>query len=237
MEESLKLKAIDVNLSFKGIMDLTRHSRKLAINAQVASSRIGAAGEPFSVLVKELIVMSEELTRMIEEVEDIFAKMVNQVAKWNGENKRGKFFAESLNLIIAKEKAESAEDDDGNETEKPDKHQFLPGTAGEHLERILETSKKTIADQREGLFENAQKLAGLLGGVRNMTQKHSKYLAITAKVESVRVSDYGEDLIIVAENISQLTADIAKIHEDAEEEVYKLIKMIETYKQYRKGVN
>jgi len=237
MEESLKLKAIDVNVSFNGIMDLTRHSRKLAINAQVASSRIGVAGEPFSVLVQELIVMSEELTRMIVEVEDIFAKMVNQVAKWDGENKRNKFFTESLNLIIAYENAESAENSSENETEKPDKHQFLPGTAGEHLENILETSKTTITNQREGLFENAKKLSGLLGGVRNMTQKHSKYLAITAKVESVRVSDYGEDLIIVAENISQLTADIAKIHEDAEDEVYKLIKMIETYKQHRQGAS
>jgi len=235
MDNALKARAIDINVSFTGIMDLTRHTRKLAINAQVASSRIGAAGEPFAVLVQELIVMSEELTKMISEVEALFGKIVLQVAKWNGEVKKQKFYSDALHLIKPI-KNESSSEEDIEITPEEDDFQIQDYTTG-YLEEEIKYSKSTIIEQRDGLFNNARKLASLLEGVRSLTQKHSKYLAITARVEAVRVSEHGEDLIIVAENISKLTEDIALIHEKAESDVLLLLKEVEKYKKYLKMEN
>jgi hypothetical protein len=233
---ALRKRAINVNAAFKGVGDLTTHVNRLAINAQVASSHLGEAGEPFAILVRELIKMARDLEEMVENVEIVFSKIVSNVAKWDSVEKKMTMYGKAARLIDKHngfgEKQDHGENNDGIGNKPEEKTSPPKNESTTHLlEKEIAMSEGKITVHQKGLVENAGKLISQINSVRNLTQRQSVYLAITAKIESVRVSDQGDNLIHVAENISQVTQQIIELQERAESEIELLIKEIDTFER------
>jgi len=236
----LRTRAIDVNTAFKGAGDLTSHVNRLAINAQVASSHLGEAGEPFAILVRELITMARDLENMIENVESVFTQIVANVAQWDSVEKRIKMYMDAYRLVEKHKKLTKKSKDIENEKYDHNKIEKIvgsseKGTIESLLMKEISTSKKKMGLHQKGLIDNAKKLISLISTVRDLTQKQSVYIAITARIESVRVSEHGDNLIHVSENISLVTKQIIELQENAESEVGHLIREIENFEKRDKS--
>lgn len=221
----LKVRAINLNRTFAGLLPIIRRTRLISLNAEIASAHIGEKGAPFSVVVKDLLVMSHELSKLIEEIEKIFFEMANHIAHWGVAEMKLDLLKRSLNNVWSQEKEKCFYEWELSVTSEilkkweNEKQRCKHNSIEYHLWREAINCGREILENLSTMERRSKKLCRFIDNIRMVAVRQCHFISITALVESARVGNTQSDLPTVAGNIRVLSKDIADFEDMAHDQV------------------
>lgn len=228
----LRVRAINLNRTFAGMLPIIRRTRLISLNAEIASAHIGEQGAPFSVVVKDLLVMSHELSKLIGEIEKIFFEVAKHIAKWGIAEMKLDLLKRSLNNVLSQKDEPITynwESSVNSTTLRKWENEKLRCTKKSIEYRLW---SETINCGRE-IMENlstmegrTKKLCRIIDKIRMVAVRQCHFISITALVESARVNNIQSDLPTVASNIRALSKDIAEFEDMAHDQVLAITGML-----------
>lgn len=227
--------AIGLNRTFAGLHSLLFRTRLLALNAEIASARIGATGAAFGVVVKDLLSMGEELRRLTREIEDLFGRVARHVGVWIRARTRFNLY---LRVIDALHRGVANAD---GETKTPPPVQGWPvlddtiqteaglqaeaRAARPALDRTwtlaLANRGDALANLRE-VRDYCRRLDALLDQLNFVATRQSGFLATTARVEATHADQTAFDLTGVTGDIRDLAQEFTVLQHTATDAVVAL---------------
>ena len=225
----LRRRAIDMNLSFAEMAPLLRRVRLLSLNAEITSDQLGERGASFSVVVKEVSSMAAELKELVDETEAASWDVVNLVAFWMRDEKIMDLVQHAINYTRSEQVSEDGENGEpcaslvwkqallenvDREWEKEKSLLDPEGTEFRMWESVLEKRKRMLGHLLL-LNDMSVRLYAMVERINLVAARKSNFLAVSAMIESARVSEGGSDLTTVAENIRTLANDIAAVESRA----------------------
>lgn len=235
--------AIGVNRTFADLAPLLFRTRLLALNAEIASVRVGGTGASFGIVVKELLAMCAELRGIVADIEEIFADIAGCVGVWIRSRTQ---FDMYLRVVDALNTTNSGQSDGGEGKGNGEDASFPPVTGTPLLsgkihalhERQQTAARKRPAlgrtwplalSMRERAVENiaaiedgCARLIRLLQRVNYVATLQSGYLATTSRLEATNADQTDFDLSGVVGDIQQLAGDFSTLQADATDAVRKL---------------
>lgn len=239
--DQLRTNAININRVFAGITPIIRQTRLLSLNAEIASALTGEQGDPFRVAVKDLLVMSGELSKLIGEVEIVFHEVANHIAKWVAAEMSLNLFQRSLDRVWDLSEEDNGSDDvkesDRNQWDstlcdgviakwKSNQHKCERHKIEYRLWGHIIDSGNEVLDNLYAVERLTKKLSRFIDNIRMIAVRQSHFISVTAMIESTRVDDDSSDLSTVAESIRELSRDIANLEDNAHDHVLSLISMV-----------
>lgn len=151
----------------------------IAINAQLAVARAGEEGQAFEVISGQLERFSRETPEMIQQIHREAVAMIRLLAKVHR--------TERAHAGFETARAKVAGDDDGG----PD-----------YLAEALALDRERLAEARQQARENLQRFCKLLDEVESKLAAAS-HLALNARVEAAKISEFREQFASVAQEVAQ----------------------------------
>jgi len=248
--DQLRASALNINRVFAGITPIISQTRLLSLNAEIASALTGKQGDPFRVAVKDLLVMSGELSKLIGEVEIVFHEVANYIAKWVAAEMRLNIFQRSLDSVWDL----SGEDNNSGDIKECDKYQWdstlCDGVIAKWKSHQNKCDKYSIEyqlwshiiDSGNEALKNlyaveklTKKLSRFIDNIRMIAVRQSHFISVTAMIESTRVEDDSSDLSTVALSIRELSSDIANLEDNAHDHILSLISMVSRATSFAKS--
>lgn len=223
---SFRLKAIALNRTFAGMDPLLYRASHLALNAEIASAKLGAEGLPFGVAVKELHTLSVNLKDVIGMVKVEFSGIALAVAKWLSEERKASLYLKTLDKLVQLSGVDQSGDPEG----LVDHFIKQEGTCHNLVWTGSIVAKERIGLHLERIESIMGRLNSLVDRVNNVAVKQSHFIAVSSMIESVQVDGGKGDISTVAHNIRQLSREIAAIEAVAKGEVSTLSGMISRQK-------
>lgn len=234
-------KAIGLNRLFSGLQPLLFRTKLLALNAEIASARIGDSGIAFGVVVKDLLAMSSDLRRVTKELEDIFGKIAHHVGIWIRSRTRFDLYLRVTDSLRQgyMDREESAEvslplphkqeqrlildegiENDAREDE-PLRKAHVPYDRAWSF--ALSNRREAIGNLREvDLY--CQRLRRLLDQLSFVATRQSGYLATTARVEATQADQTAFDLTGVTGDIQAIAREFSVLQQSATDAVLDISK-------------
>ncbi|MBI5193057.1 MAG: hypothetical protein HZA08_06400 [Nitrospirae bacterium] len=228
----LRVRAINLNRTFAGMLPIIRRTRLISLNAEIASAHIGEQGAPFSVVVKDLLVMSHELSKLIEEIEKIFFEMANHIAKWGVAEMKLDLLKRSLNNVLSQKNEpifyewESSVNSAALRKWENEKSRCTKNSIEYHLWSETINCGREILKNLSTMEGRSKKLCRIIDNIRMVAVRQCHFISITALVESARVNNVQSDLPTVASNIRALSKDIADFEDMAHDQVLAITGML-----------
>lgn len=248
--------AIGLNRLFSGLQPLLFRTKLLALNAEIASARIGDSGIAFGVVVKDLLAMSSDLRRVTKELEDIFREVAQHVGVWIRCRTR---FTLYLRVTDALWQGYNAQDGDGAPPPPPrnlakriilDEGIEQDARADESLRKAhlpydrawsfaLSNRREAISNLRE-VDVYCQRLHRLLDQLSFVATRQSGYLATTARVEATQADQTAFDLTGVTGDIQAIAREFSVLQQSATDAVLSISKeadlIFRAYKASRRSI-
>lgn len=224
--------AIGLNRTFSGLQQQLFKTKLLAMNAEIACSRLGEAGVAFGVVARDLIGVGATLRAEVGELEGQFHEIACSVGALIRSRHR---FRSYLAVVEAVHQQEAADGLGKGLTEMPplapdfaDRHDS-DASARENVP-LLQHAWNGASGCREDIFntissvsECCQNLTAFLQRLNFIATRQSGFLATTARVEAAHVDDKEVDLGAVADDIHGLARDFSTLQGKAEDAVQDFI--------------
>jgi hypothetical protein len=219
--------AIGLNRTFSGLRSLLFRTKLLALNAEIASARVGASGEAFGVVVKDLIEMGETLRTEVADLEQVFSTVANHVGEWIRSRTR---FAMYLRVVDALNRGAG-----GDVPQTRTRSILSAGVEKDYRAQAKERRKRpalertwTLARQRrsealehlQGVGEACGRLRRFLDRLNFVATQQSSFLATTARVEATHADQTAFDLGSMAGDIQGLARDFSALQRNASDAVH-----------------
>jgi len=230
---------IAVNRSFSSMEPLMLRTKYLSLNAEIASAHVGEAGNPFGIVVRELANMGGKLSEIIKEVESQFSMVVEAVDRWIEAERRMELYLrsyrlanealddESLSIVdsmndlsIYNEKTLTA----WGEVSK----RFTRGSAQENLLGNIIKCRNEVVGHMRTIIDLTGKLSGLIDRVNMVAVRQSHFVAVTALIESVQVTDARGQIKTIAQDIQTLSREIHAVENGAKNKILSVAALAST---------
>lgn len=228
----LCLKAIDTNGVFASMGRLMFQTKIISLNAEIASVQIGDLGLPFGVVVKELGLMSENLSALVNEVDRIDHVLASNIAKGLNAKRRMELYQRAISsLRSANNEATFSRSDHWNQALAPGVGEEWLGAMESMEEGSLErtfmnlilTNRKAMLATLATLSRMSREIEKLIGTVAIVAGRQSHFVAIAASVEAANIGEVASDLVTVAKDIKDLAKKIDSVGQSATERIGLLL--------------
>ncbi len=192
--------AVGIHRTFAPIHQLLAEVERLALNASVASGRLGGAGRSFATVARDLHATASELGTRIHEIEAVFAGLAVDVAAWSESERRLDLLKRSVALIDA---------------------------SGEtvHDARLRAATRRVQGEMEAHIAALAARIHSLDGHVdriRWTAVRQTRYLCILASIEKAHLGKEGEAVEAVVSAMAVLADRLGVVEEDARDRVIAL---------------
>lgn len=192
--------AVAIHRTFAPIHHLLAEVDRLALNASVASGRLGVAGRTFATVSRDLHATSAELGARIAKVEAIFEGLARDVAAWSETERR---------LLLLRSAGQQAEAQLGGR--RPDALRDAERRAMDALQRHM-----------TALNTRLQSLDGHVDRIRWTAVRQTRYLCILASIEKAHLGDRGAAVESVVHAMTVLADQLSEVEEEARNRVLEL---------------
>ena len=183
---ALRHEVLALDRWLSALVPLSATAKRLGINAGLAATRHGAAGQPLGIVAEQLAEVTGELRSVGTEVRDGFGAVSRRLAAMSRNELRLRMLARADALA------------DGQIAEVGDALRLIGGEV-EHTLAELERELGKWTARVSTLRSDAEVIMASLG--------------VSARIEAVRL---GEDVIASAEAIQQLAGDVRSVVERAD---------------------
>jgi hypothetical protein len=232
-ESSLHLfasQAISLNRTFSGFRALLFRTKLLALNAEIASARVGVFGKAFGVVVKDLIGLGETLRHEVADLETVFSSVASHVGEWTRSRTR---FGMYLRVVDALNQGLGRTDGEASwmkaygilSTGVEEAYLAQAAMRNEHpaLERAWTLARKRRDEALKhllGVGKACGRLKRFLDRLNFVATQQSSFLATTARVEAAHADQTGFDLDSMAADIQGLAHEFSALQRNAYDAVH-----------------
>ena len=222
--ERLWRTAMQVNRSFLRLRPIYPMARQLALNAEVASARLGRDGRALNIVMREVGGVTHVLSALVSEVETTFADLVRQVAIWISLDARLRGYMQAIDHARSRSGQPALAWLEPLSAQslaqwQQEAQQAPPAEAA--LWRALLTHRRdlvAIVTEVQYAVQVLDRLAERVGWVAN---RQTKYLATVACVETQRIGD--ASVSTLSERLRVLAEDIGGVESDARAQIDRLL--------------
>ncbi|MCA9786378.1 MAG: hypothetical protein H6678_15035 [Candidatus Delongbacteria bacterium] len=205
---------ISINRAFAGIRPLIRETRHLSLNAETSCLKVGPAAAAFSVVVKDMNQLSDNLGMQINSLEQVFNRIVKLIGEWGKIEKRTSLFLQAQTFMASDVPTTS-----------------LRSTGKTRLQ-VDEQVLRGHADSNqclENLSNEILRLNRLISELNQIAVRQCRFIAISSMIEAQRVECEADgDLTTVAHDINNMANRIGRIENDARERILNLMASVRT---------
>lgn len=109
-------KAISMQRAFSEMTPIVQRSHFLSTNAEVSSARLGARGDSFSIIARELVAIVKELEIQIFKLNEVFRGISQNVATWISNERHLELYHRALTCYNSYEHSEDMAEDTAEST-------------------------------------------------------------------------------------------------------------------------
>ncbi len=197
----------------------------ISINAEIASAKIGALGQPFGVVAREMRQITEHLASMMQEIEGAFQQAILHVARWFRHEKELQLFTRGVGLCdragepaptgTAMSPALRADAAPAPDEPPPPAPPAAPAADGASMGDVvarLRDQQRRMQQQMAAMLETVRvSTTGIHRTLSDMSLsigRESRFLGIFAKIEAARIDDEASNIASVAAAIETLANEI-----------------------------
>ena len=231
---------IGVHLAFAKMRPLIFRTRLLSLNAVITSSRIGSEGDSFGVVSNELNRVVGHLERLVNETDEIFRELVNQIAQWVKVESHLRLYLRTIEIAMDRipgKKDRQDEDNNKRPSRRDDLHQAEGRrdsggntvAAGDTTVALVEMLQEKQNYNNEVIMMCLAELGQLmrrftknLDRINWLAVRQYHYTAVSALIEAARVQEAENGLTDVALDIRTLAEDISQAENYAKDKIFTL---------------
>lgn len=219
VDSVLRTRALNTHRLFAALMPFIPRAERLALNAEVAACRLGSEGLPYSAVVRELSVMADELSGEIDGVTAAFRGFARTIAAWSQADLRAAIYTRALQRMRELGRVQSSNvrkalsledralriealfDAVGDDHRDDGVSRMVTCWMDEESRAVLELSN--LESDAGGIVQSVE-------CIQQAATRRSRFIAITAMVESAKVTTGGSVLNQVSSEIRKLSEELGE---------------------------
>ena len=214
----------DCQMAFVKMPPIVLKTNQLALNAEIASGKIGFSGLSFGIIAREMGTIVSELEKLVTEINHLFSSLSQHCALWIKTERTLSLLERMLTLAKRGQTPHPVSLDKVGPKNLSDQPQFndLYKTTLKQMNLEITTSLKNLNAHQEDVSKSINKLNALVERIAWVAVRQSHYTAITATIEAAKLKGTA-DLTEIASAIKTLSEEIAYLEKEARDQIFALI--------------
>ena len=234
---TFRTQALSLQRTFSALTPLIQRTYLLSANAEITSAHLGSTGASFSIIARELVYVVREVSKLIEELDQLFRTVARSSADWLRAERQAGSLRESIARMARTSTnapaplAETLSQPPGQPLlAPPEAHQAaqLQHSAGQRMSAALEVRQIQVLQELHSVVRQMKRTTRYVNRLSWVAVRQCHFVAVTARIEAARANGAGKDIAAVAEEIRHLADDIATAEQVARHGVFNVIGMVKT---------
>lgn len=205
---------LNVRGAFHALQPVLADTRRLGLNVEAVTARLGGAGRAFNTACRELRPIADTLQQLLSELGAIFAALTRQIgASVTAEGTRRLWERCIDDALQVRGQAAVGEWPDplsSTETLQARLQESLPSSLLPLIVRWAEERNRERAALEE-VLDLVRRLQVLVDRMQWVAVRQAQYLVVVAQVEAVRIERGSEEATAVAAQIRELMENVARV--------------------------